>query len=554
MEHYIDEMSINSNEPLTSKVTAHTDGQSEGETALTDEVPVHVEHRSQQDVYNEWATKLRLENLVYVKKRHALAKMAKQAGTLETIVNGVCEERKPYYRGDYIMIGSGGNRYIVGASAFGSRYHRHQPEPCHDKALAKEGYCSYAPRRTVWVHRVTEDDILGFPTQQFIGSWGSAVKIRPSDYLAMPFPEGNEVYAIPAATFLGGYQLVRGQARATVNTSESVRRSARKKARALSNFSQQALIDAENSGVSAADLLVRTRVVENENASWPECLLHPHRARRLTWDMLMVLLIFYSVVSIPFVLAFDPPSARPGGQGALVMINRGIDGIFMVDVVLNFFTAIDDAEKQVVITDLSQIRSRYLRGWFIVDVLSAFPIDMAVNERTGEKVEAMQMAKSLKIFRLLRVVRIFRVLRIQRILARMQQAFIVRHHIRHLISGFTIVLLLAHWCTCAFYGAGSAGCVAHGELDEECSNSWLHLAGYEGSPIGRKYIATLYWTMMTLTTVGFGDISPVTSSEQLVAIVVMIIGAATTAFGVSHVVQMTNEMSADSREFRLKVT
>ena len=59
--------------------------------------------------------------------------------------------------------------------------------------------------------------------------------------------------------------------------------------------------------------------------------------------------------------------------------------------------------------------------------------------------------------------------------------------------------------------------------------------------------------MTTLTTVGFGDIAPESGVEQFVAIVVMMIGFLLTAFGVSHVVQMTNEFSADTREFRLKL-
>ena len=117
-----------------------------------------------------------------------------------------------------------------------------------------------------------------------------------------------------------------------------------------------------------------------------------------------------------------------------------------------------------------------------------------------------------------------------------------------------IVVFSAHWFTCAFYGAGAANCERHGERDEECSDaSWIKSAGIEGSSIGTKYLTTMYWTMMTLTTVGFGDISAQSGLEQFVAIVVMVTGAGMTAFGVSHVVQMTNEISAESRQFRLKL-
>ena len=276
----------------------------------------------------------------------------------------------------------------------------------------------------------------------------------------------------------------------------------------------------------------------------------------LWFQVFTIFLILYSIVAIPFILAFDPPSARPESEGALYWINRGIDGTFMVDVVLNFITAVDDdsGEVSVLITNLSEIRKRYARGWFVIDVFSCFPIDMVMDD---DGVKSLQMVKSLKFFRLLKVFRLFRVLRIQRILSRLQHAFVVRHHVRHLVSDAAIILLLAHWCTCGFYGAGAASCTNLGSGDNiedmDCERSWIHSAGITDSPIGRKYVATLYWTTTAITTVGFGDIAPSSGSEQLVAMIVMIIGACMTAFGVSHVVQLTDEMSADARTFRIKL-
>lgn len=139
--------------------------------------------------------------------------------------------------------------------------------------------------------------------------------------------------------------------------------------------------------------------------TWPMYLLHPHKMPRISWDLFTVLLIMYSVVAIPFTLAFDPPSAR-GPRGFMFLLDRGIDFTFMLDVGLNFLTAVDDKTDNVLITNLTEIRQRYFRGWFIIDVMSAFPVDLLMNSgQTRDRVKMISMVKSFKIFRLLRVVR-----------------------------------------------------------------------------------------------------------------------------------------------------
>lgn len=50
-----------------------------------------------------------------------------------------------------------------------------------------------------------------------------------------------------------------------------------------------------------------------------------------------------------------------------------------------------------------------------------------------------------------------------------------------------------------------------------------------------KYITSLYWSIQTLTTVGYGDVSAVSIPEQIIAILWMIIGVGFYSITISNI-------------------
>ena len=92
--------------------------------------------------------------------------------------------------------------------------------------------------------------------------------------------------------------------------------------------------------------------------------------------------------------------------------------------------------------------------------------------------------------------------------------------------------LLAHWLACIWYFIGY--------LEFEDSNittiGWLDSLGKQihrpfnrsdptsGPDLKSKYVTALYFTLSSLTSVGFGNVSPNTNSEKIFSICVMLIG------------------------------
>ena len=91
--------------------------------------------------------------------------------------------------------------------------------------------------------------------------------------------------------------------------------------------------------------------------------------------------------------------------------------------------------------------------------------------------------------------------------------------------------LIAHWLACIWYAIGN---VERPYLEPKIG--WLDSLGeqlgkrYNGSDpasgpsVQDKYVTALYFTFSSLTSVGFGNVSPNTNSEKVFSICIMLIG------------------------------
>lgn len=91
---------------------------------------------------------------------------------------------------------------------------------------------------------------------------------------------------------------------------------------------------------------------------------------------------------------------------------------------------------------------------------------------------------------------------------------------------------LAHWLACIWYVIGNL------ELMNNERTGWLYElsisinqpyynVSYGGPSLQDKYVTALYFTLSSLTTVGFGNVSGNTTAEKVFAVVTMIIGCKT---------------------------
>ncbi|KFU95934.1 Cyclic nucleotide-gated channel rod photoreceptor subunit alpha, partial [Chaetura pelagica] len=224
-----------------------------------------------------------------------------------------------------------------------------------------------------------------------------------------------------------------------------------------------------------------------------------------------------------------------------------------------------------------ELQHDYLLAWFIIDYISdaIYVVDMFVRTRTGyleqgllvkEEEKLREKYKSslqfkldflsiiptdllyfklglnypeLRINRLLRVARMFEFF--QRTETRTNYPNIFR--ISNLVMYIVIII---HWNACVYYSISKA--IGFG------ADTWVYpnISDPEFARLTRKYVYSLYWSTLTLTTIGETP-PPVRDSEYFFVVIDFLVGVLIFATIVGNVGSMISNMNAARAEFQARI-
>ncbi|XP_058496731.1 potassium voltage-gated channel subfamily H member 1b [Solea solea] len=279
----------------------------------------------------------------------------------------------------------------------------------------------------------------------------------------------------------------------------------------------------------------------------PHIILH-YCLFKTTWDWVILILTFYTAIMVPYNVSFKTKQ----NNVTWLVVDSIVDVIFLVDIVLNFHTTFVGPAGEV-ISDPKLIRMNYVKTWFVIDLLSCLPYDV-INAFENVDEGISSLFSSLKVVRLLRLGRVARKL---------------DHYIEY---GAAVLVLLvcvfglaAHWLACIWFSIGD-----YEVIDEDANavrmDSWLYLLGetvgtpyrfnasgsgrWEGGPSKDSvYITSLYFTMTSLTSIGFGNIAPNTDGEKIFAVAMMMIGSLLYATIFGNVTTIFQQMYANTNRY-----
>ncbi|XP_047136900.1 potassium voltage-gated channel subfamily H member 6 isoform X1 [Hydra vulgaris] len=260
-----------------------------------------------------------------------------------------------------------------------------------------------------------------------------------------------------------------------------------------------------------SDTLPQIRCNEECNHSF--IILH-YSGCKAIWDWFILLLVMYTAIVTPYVVTFlsTSESCIPPNK-SLKIIDVVVDVMFVADIAINFRTTFVDSNDEVV-TNSCRIAVNYLKGWFILDFLAAFPFQYLCILSKINQITLINLVKSARLLRLAKVARkidMYSEYNIALLLL--------------LVFGFALV---AHWLACIWYAIGVHEYRAKNSLSwlTKLSNDLKSINETEMNPdLKTKYLTALYFTLSSMTSVGFGNVSANTNGEKIFAILIMLVGA-----------------------------
>lgn len=225
-------------------------------------------------------------------------------------------------------------------------------------------------------------------------------------------------------------------------------------------------------------------------------LIHPDHPLKHAWDTLVIVLITVVGIEIPLRIALQYEVSRETRE---LLVFEGIATlIFALDVLLRLNTA--RLVRGRVDTDRRNIVRHYLRSWFAVDVLTAIPFHLLFGGFW---------------FHLLRMARLLRYPLLSRYVHRWEASHLINPNILRLIFFSGGVMILSHWVACGYLYIGM------------------------GSPRDPEpYLTAIYWSVTTLTTVGYGDIVPAEGVHRIYTMVVMFCGVGMYAYIIGTIARL----------------
>ncbi|KAK8602184.1 hypothetical protein V6N13_058164 [Hibiscus sabdariffa] len=223
-------------------------------------------------------------------------------------------------------------------------------------------------------------------------------------------------------------------------------------------------------------------------------IVSPYDRRYRIWETFLIILVIYTAWVSPFEFGFIEKPGPP-----LSITDNVVNGFFVLDIILTFFVAYLDKATYLLIDDRKKIAWKYGSSWLVFDIISTIPSELA------QKISP----KPLRSYGLFNMLRLWRLRRVSALFSS---------------------------CTIPYPG-----------------RTWIGSSlgdNFRDQSLSIRYVTSMYWSITTLTTVGYGDLHPVNIREMLFDILYMLFNLGLTAYLIGNMTNLVVHGTSRTRTFR----
>ncbi len=246
-------------------------------------------------------------------------------------------------------------------------------------------------------------------------------------------------------------------------------------------------------------------------------VIKPENRYRILWEIFIVAATIAVFIKVPLSVVFNNSTEKQ-----ILLFEFLISFIYIIDIVVQLNTAL--VIKMEVITDRHKIASVYLKKWFWIDLAAAFPFWIILH--------LLPLAFSAGLLGFVRLIRVIKIFRLIQTIGKLKRVSYINPNIMRMILLIFWIIIIAHFVACGWI-------ILEGVSDEE------------GQPM--QYLNAFYWTITTLTTIGYGDITPSAKYQIIYTIFVEIIGAGLYGFIIGNIANLIANIDIARAQHRSKL-
>ena len=255
--------------------------------------------------------------------------------------------------------------------------------------------------------------------------------------------------------------------------------------------------------------------------------LAPNSLYIIMFDILMLLSSMFYFIFLPYLLSINYFFYKDNNI-IYKYIFFIIDIIYILDLINNFFRAFHTYDEHL-IRSTRLIIIHYAKTWFLIDLIQAIPYYSIFYLLRGTK-EFNDYAQSNQIIFIVLIIKIMKVYKIfndnstissfTEIISKYE--FIDDHG--NMVVTVLILICCLNLTTCLFIFLGSIS-----------YPNWMIKINIQDESFYSIYLIALYFVIVTITTVGYGDIAGDSVSEIIFQILLLIVGTISYSFIISFI-------------------